>query len=154
MSLSTGRHHYWIKQRSREGKCKIIGIMECDGDSRVPKSGKGNIDCSFCTKSPTILRTVLVPASSQAEKAAADIRAGGVRGEVLAWELDLSSLKSVRSFAARFKASRRPLHILMNNGGVRYHAHQLTEDGLELHYQVIIDTPPSAFLSPRLSRGS
>ena len=33
-----------------------------------------------------------------------------------AWKLDLASLASVRAFADKFIASRRPLHVLMNNG--------------------------------------
>ena len=54
----------------------------------------------------------------------------------MVWELDLASLDSVRRFVSKFKETGRPLHVLINNGGVRHHAHRLTKDGLEMHYQV------------------
>ncbi len=44
------------------------------------------------------------------------------------WELDLSSLASVRSFAERFLASQQPLHLLINNGGFAGSA-PVTADG-------------------------
>jgi NAD(P)-dependent dehydrogenase (short-subunit alcohol dehydrogenase family) len=75
----------------------------------------------------------------QGEKAAADIRSDGVPGKVMVWELDLASLDSVRNFVSKFKETELPLHILINNGGVRHHAHRLTKDGLEMHYQVPCD---------------
>lgn len=51
-------------------------------------------------------------------------------------KLDLSSFKSIRSFAAEFLATRLPLHILINNAGVMGIQHCLTEDGLEQHIGV------------------
>lgn len=32
--------------------------------------------------------------------------------------LDLSSLQSVRDFAAAWRAAKRPLHVLVNNAGI------------------------------------
>jgi len=49
-----------------------------------------------------------------------------------AMELDLSSLKSVRNFAKRFKEKDLPLHILVNNAGVMALPNrETTEDGFE-----------------------
>eukprot|EP01114_Cavostelium_apophysatum_P000173 TRINITY_DN10174_c0_g1_i1.p1 TRINITY_DN10174_c0_g1~~TRINITY_DN10174_c0_g1_i1.p1 ORF type:complete len:292 (-),score=65.23 TRINITY_DN10174_c0_g1_i1:1028-1903(-) len=45
--------------------------------------------------------------------------------------LELSSLKSVRDFAAAFRAKKLPLHVLINNAGIMNTPHGLTEDGFE-----------------------
>lgn len=51
--------------------------------------------------------------------------------------MDLADLSSVKSFADRFLASGRPLHVLMNNAGLVSWEHVTTKDGHELTYQVI-----------------
>mmetsp|Transcript_36540 Transcript_36540/g.85338 ORF Transcript_36540/g.85338 Transcript_36540/m.85338 type:complete len:383 (-) Transcript_36540:204-1352(-) len=58
------------------------------------------------------------------------------RGSVLVWCLDLADFSSVRRFCSRFRDSGRPLHMLINNGGVRHNFLQVTTDGIEEHYQV------------------
>jgi len=50
--------------------------------------------------------------------------------------LDLASLASVRSFAERFKATKLPLHILIDNAGVMATPKSLTTDGFELQFGV------------------
>lgn len=45
--------------------------------------------------------------------------------------LDLSNLQSVRSFAEGYRASGRPLHILINNAGIMACPKAFTADGLE-----------------------
>lgn len=54
------------------------------------------------------------------------------------WELDLSTLKGVRRFAEKWEASRRPLHVLINNAGVMsfFVQKKLTADGIEEHLAV------------------
>jgi NAD(P)-dependent dehydrogenase (short-subunit alcohol dehydrogenase family) len=49
-------------------------------------------------------------------------------------ELDLASLKSVRSFAADFKDRYDRLDILLNNAGIMMVPYGLTEDGFELQF--------------------
>ncbi|TYK16634.1 short-chain dehydrogenase TIC 32 [Cucumis melo var. makuwa] len=49
-------------------------------------------------------------------------------------ELDLSSMESVRKFAADYIASGRPLNILMNNAGVMATPFTLSHDGIELQF--------------------
>lgn len=49
-------------------------------------------------------------------------------------ELDLSSLASVRKFAAEFISSGRPLNILINNAAVFGVPFTLSEDNIELHF--------------------
>lgn len=50
-------------------------------------------------------------------------------------QLDLSSLQSVRQFAASFRARGLPLHVLVNNAGIfaMSAARQATPDGFEAH---------------------
>jgi retinol dehydrogenase 12 len=56
---------------------------------------------------------------------------GGFGGRVTALQCDLSSLASVRSFAAAFLALDLPLHGLICNAAVLPCAWSLTEDGIE-----------------------
>ncbi|PKA56380.1 Short-chain dehydrogenase TIC 32, chloroplastic [Apostasia shenzhenica] len=51
-----------------------------------------------------------------------------------AMKLDLSSLKSVRSFADNFIATGLPLNILINNAGVMFCPYQLSADGVEMQF--------------------
>ena len=49
------------------------------------------------------------------------------KGECMA--LDLSSLKSVRAFAAAFKKKHKTLDLLINNAGIMMPPYSLSEDG-------------------------
>jgi NAD(P)-dependent dehydrogenase (short-subunit alcohol dehydrogenase family) len=69
------------------------------------------------------------------EAALAHLReeAPSVRAELVA--LDLSSLVSIRAFAAQEIARRRPLHVLINNAGVMaIPTRTLTSDGFEMQF--------------------
>ncbi len=55
--------------------------------------------------------------------------------DVEVWELDLARLASVQAFAARYLATDRPLHCLVNNAGLVSWEHVITEDGHELTHQ-------------------
>ena len=57
---------------------------------------------------------------------------GGRRGSLAVEALDLTDLASVRTFAERFVASRRPLHLLINNAGVMATPLGKTAQGCEL----------------------
>lgn len=50
--------------------------------------------------------------------------------------LDLTSFKTIRSFAKTFLEEEPKLHILINNAGVMGVQRSLTEDGLEMHMGV------------------
>ncbi|OMO71782.1 Short-chain dehydrogenase/reductase SDR [Corchorus olitorius] len=54
--------------------------------------------------------------------------------KVDAMALDLSSLASVRKFAADFKSSGLPLNILINNAGIMATPFMLSKDGIELQF--------------------
>jgi hypothetical protein len=51
-------------------------------------------------------------------------------------ELELGSLKSIDKFVERFLATKRPLHILINNAGIMNSPQGATEDGFELQFGV------------------
>ncbi|XP_021271318.1 dehydrogenase/reductase SDR family member 13 isoform X1 [Numida meleagris] len=68
------------------------------------------------------------------EAAARRIRRDTGNPEVLFMPLDLSSLRSVRAFAASFLQREPHLHLLINNAGVS--AGGTTEDGFSLPFQV------------------
>jgi dehydrogenase/reductase SDR family member 12 len=59
-------------------------------------------------------------------------RARGATGAARAWPCDLSSLRSVRELARRFRDEERELHVLVNNAGVLMHERRLSADGNEL----------------------
>jgi NAD(P)-dependent dehydrogenase (short-subunit alcohol dehydrogenase family) len=66
------------------------------------------------------------------EAAVDSIRAELPEASVVLEELDLSSLTSVRDFAARFEAERGGLDLLINNAGVMAPPRRQTADGFEL----------------------
>jgi NAD(P)-dependent dehydrogenase (short-subunit alcohol dehydrogenase family) len=82
---------------------------------------------------------VIVACRSEAKgiAAAANIQAAVPGGLVKFEPLDLSSLASVRDFAARMKAAHGVLDILVNNAGVMaLPTRQLTQDGFEMQIGV------------------
>ncbi|XP_049874630.1 retinol dehydrogenase 11-like [Pectinophora gossypiella] len=53
-----------------------------------------------------------------------------------AYELDLQSLKSVKTFAENVIKKYPEIHILVNNAGIMFGDYKLTEDGVETQLQV------------------
>lgn len=68
---------------------------------------------------------------AKAEAAKAGILAKLPDAKIACMQLDLSSLKSVRSFTTKFKRRRRKLDLLINNAGIMMPPYSLTEDGFE-----------------------
>jgi retinol dehydrogenase-12 len=81
---------------------------------------------------------LVLPARSL--KAAAEARARllaecpAAAGDVVVMPLDLSSLASVRRFAARFLALGLPLNLLINNAGKFADRFALSDDGVEMTF--------------------
>ncbi len=67
-----------------------------------------------------------------AEEVAQTLRTQAPRGTFEVEALDLSDLASVRAFAGRFVASKRPLHLLVNNAGIMATPLGQTKQGHEL----------------------
>jgi NAD(P)-dependent dehydrogenase (short-subunit alcohol dehydrogenase family) len=70
-------------------------------------------------------RTEAVAESIRADVAGADVEFGS---------LDLTSLDSVRAFAAWYRAEHDELNLLVNNAGVMYTPFERTAEGFELHF--------------------
>ena len=68
----------------------------------------------------------------KAEKAKKDILNQAPHGDLEVMEIDLSKLKSVRSFAKTFLEKYSQLDLLVNNAGVMMPPYSKTEDGFEL----------------------
>ncbi|KAI4340091.1 hypothetical protein MLD38_024961 [Melastoma candidum] len=49
-------------------------------------------------------------------------------------QLDLCSMKSIKAFVENFNALHLPLNILINNAGIMFCPHQLSEDGIEVQF--------------------
>lgn len=73
--------------------------------------------------------------ASAGQEAVAAIKAAAASSAVWLLPLDLASLESVRSCAARFLERDEPLHVLVNNAGVGGQR-GLTAEGFELHFGV------------------
>ncbi|KAI3424130.1 hypothetical protein D9Q98_009490 [Chlorella vulgaris] len=66
-----------------------------------------------------------------AEQVAADIRRQHLGATVeVGPQLDLASLESIRQFAAAYKRSGQPLHVLINNAGTNYQRPWQTPEGV------------------------
>jgi len=93
---------------------QVIGARRLDGVIAVVTGGYAGVGLVTTRVLAAAGATVIVPARS-AEKARAAL-AGIERVELES--MDLSDPKSIDAFAARFIASRRPLHLLINNAGI------------------------------------
>lgn len=71
---------------------------------------------------------------AKAEAAKAAILAKYPKSKVSCMQLDLSSLKSVRVFAAAFKEKHKKLDLLINNAGIMMPPYSLSEDGFESQF--------------------
>lgn len=72
----------------------------------------------------------------KAAEARDDIIAATGNPDIRCMQLDLSSFKSIRTFADEFLATGSPLHILINNAGVMGMKRCETKDGLEMQIGV------------------
>ena len=72
--------------------------------------------------------TLAVRNLAAGEKVAADLRAENRTAQLVVQQLDLSSMGSVRTFAATVKG---PLHLLINNAGIMAPPRALTPEGFE-----------------------
>ena len=76
---------------------------------------------------------ILVRDAGRGERAALQIEGPG-EGTVKVEVADLSSIASVRAFAARFSSGHRGLHALVNNAGVLARERDLSVDGHEMTF--------------------
>ncbi len=93
---------------------EVIGDVRLDGRTAIVTGGYAGIGLETTRALVNAGATVIVPARTP-DKARAAL-AGLARVELET--LDLSAPSSIDAFAARFVASGRPLHILVNNAGI------------------------------------
>jgi NAD(P)-dependent dehydrogenase (short-subunit alcohol dehydrogenase family) len=66
-----------------------------------------------------------------AEEAIETLKREGFPGTVSFISVDMSSIKSVKKFCKEFKEKHQKLNILVNNAGINFGEHRLTDDGFE-----------------------
>src|SRR5258708_24884022 len=93
---------------------EVVRNLGLDGATAVVTGGYTGVGLETTRALAAAGATVIVPARTP-DKARAAL-SGMVRVEIES--LDLGDPTSIDAFAARFSASRRPLHILVNNAGV------------------------------------
>lgn len=72
----------------------------------------------------------------KANRAIDDIRASGAKGDLSVLPLDLADLSSVAAAAEEFRATGKPLHLLINNAGLMAIDQTKTVDGFEMQFGV------------------
>lgn len=68
------------------------------------------------------------------EEAVASLLKENPEAKVSSMQLDLGSFSSIRQFVSDYKASGKPLHLLINNAGVMACPKPLTSEGLEMQF--------------------
>ncbi|XP_008241306.1 PREDICTED: short-chain dehydrogenase TIC 32, chloroplastic-like [Prunus mume] len=82
-------------------------------------------------KAHVIIAARNIEAANEAKQA---IIKENISARVDVLKLDLCSIKSVGAFVNSFNALDLPLNLLINNAGVMFCPHQLSEDGIELQF--------------------
>ena len=86
----------------------------------------------FARKGARVILACRNPDKAQAALAKIRVEIPNARAEIM--PLDLTSLKSVRRFAAEFKAKYGRLDVLLNNAGIMMVPYAKTEDGFEKQF--------------------
>lgn len=86
----------------------------------------------LANKNATVI--IAVRNMSKGQAVADEIVKANANADVSVRELDLSSLKSIRTFAEKFNSDYKQLDLLINNAGVMIPPYSKTEDGFELQF--------------------
>nr|XP_057932298.1 WW domain-containing oxidoreductase isoform X3 [Doryrhamphus excisus] len=129
-----------VKPKRYDGNTAALEILQGrDLSDKVVLITGGNSGIGFETARSFALHGAHVILAcrnlSRASKAISSIQQEWHKARVEAMMCDLASLRSVRDFAASFKAKKLPLHILVCNAAVCTQPWSLTEDGLESTFQ-------------------
>lgn len=115
---------------------EALGGVSLDGKTAIVTGANSGIGVETARVLALAGARVIMACRSVAggEAVASELRAslGPGRGALEVEALDLTDLASVRSFAERFVASGRPLHLLVNNAGVMATPLGKTVQGAEL----------------------
>lgn len=143
------RRRFWDEREPEAG---------LDGWSVLVTGASSGIGAAACERFAAGGATVHMLVRDRERGAAARDRIAGRTGSKLL-ELhvcDVSSLASVREFAAGFDAGQPELHALVNNAGVMPPRRTYTDEGLELTFATNVLGPflLTALLLPALGRGA
>lgn len=133
-ALAVAAHRYMVRGplcRPGEGSlhgrvCVVTGCNTGIGFDTAEALARAGAVVVFACRSEAKARAAMKRLLAQAGEAR-------VREDQLRFiPLDVSSLRSVREFAAAFRKSALPLHLLILNAGVMLTSRALSEDGFEL----------------------
>jgi NAD(P)-dependent dehydrogenase (short-subunit alcohol dehydrogenase family) len=117
---------------------QVITGHDLHGRCAIVTGGASGIGAETVRALATVGARVIIATrdASKAEPVAAALRTDTGNPSIMTATLDLASLRSVRSFVARFLADREPLHLLINNAGLVTRTLARTKDGFEVHFGV------------------
>ncbi|KAK6626164.1 hypothetical protein RUM43_006470 [Polyplax serrata] len=120
-------------------KNKLTDLSKRRGDVAIVTGGSRGIGLEVVKKLLECdMHVVIACRRIQAGHNAIDAlrRNGTTSGQTDVIQLDTSSMTSVRKFVDEFKTKIGKLHLLINNAGIMFVPHSLTEDGFESHLAV------------------
>lgn len=124
---------------SKWGKCK--NKIKLDGKIVIVTGANSGIGFAVARELAQRNATVILACRnlSKAQFAIEKIKSATKNSHLIPMELDLASLKSIRTFVKKFKSNFENLDILINNAGISNShptKHELTSDDLEIHFGV------------------
>jgi NAD(P)-dependent dehydrogenase (short-subunit alcohol dehydrogenase family) len=121
---------------ARSTALEVIAAHDLHGREAIVTGGASGIGVEAVRALATAGARVVLAARNpaQAEEVASMLRRDVPAAAIETATLDLASLVSVRTFANRYLATGRPLHILVNNAGVMAAPQTYTVDGFELQF--------------------
>lgn len=121
---------------ARSTALEVIAGHDLRGQDAIVTGGASGIGVETVRALATAGARVVIAARdlARAEPVAETLRGETGEQAIEAWQLDLASLKSVRSFVERFLAERQALQLLINNAGIMAPPMSYTEDGFESQF--------------------
>lgn len=115
---------------------EVIGGIDLTGKTAVITGASGGIGLETARALATAGATVVLGNRNpeKAATAAADLRATVAGARIELGAIDLTSLASVREFAAAVSADHPTIDLLVNNAGVMATPLERTDDGFELQF--------------------
>jgi len=113
-----------------KGNCQGKYVIVTGGNSGI---GKETVKVLSANGAKVVLCSRSVKNGTEAVD---EIKKLHPNADITVMQLDLGSFKSIYSFTKEYVASKRPLHILINNAGIMACPKALTEDGFESQFGV------------------
>jgi NAD(P)-dependent dehydrogenase (short-subunit alcohol dehydrogenase family) len=110
---------------------EVVKGIDLSGKFAIVTGGHSGIGIETVRALAGVGVEILVPARNAA---AAKDALGGVKGKISVASMDLADLKSVRNFASDVRASRKTVHLLINNAGIMACPETRVGPGWELQF--------------------